>query len=72
MIIDGAPRLLNLINSIESEQNVLLQKYIDERKGWHLFYDILDFAETQIKAKDEWMLSIKSKAEKILLSSKIN
>jgi hypothetical protein len=72
LIKDGAPRLLDLIEKIESEDNILLQKYINERKGWHLFYDILDIAETQINANDEWMVDIKSKAEKILLSSKIN
>ena len=68
----GAPRLFDLVEKIESENNILLQKYIDERKGWHLFYDILDIAESQIKAHDRWMLDIKNKAKRIFLQTKIN
>ena len=71
LIKDGAPRLFDLIENIESENNILFQKYIDERKGWHLFYDILDIAESQIEAGNDWMFDLKAKAEKILKKAKI-
>jgi hypothetical protein len=71
LINEGIPRLLNQINIIESKNNRLQKQFIDESISWYLFYDILDIAEKQIKSKDNLMLDIKTKAEKIIQNSKI-
>ena len=71
LLKEGIPRLLNHIEKLGSKNNELQQKYLNESKGWHLFYDILDIAERQIKSNDKWMKDIKNKAIKLMESAKI-
>ena len=71
LVKEGIPRLLNHIENLGSRNNELQQKYLSESKGWHLFYDILDIAERQIKSNDKWMKNIKIKANKFLKNTNI-
>ena len=71
LLKEGIPRLLNHIENLGGRNNELQQKYLNESKGWHLFYDILDIAERQIKSNDKWMKDIKNKAIKLMESAKI-
>jgi len=69
---NGTPRLLELINNLDNESNIYYQKYLNERKGWNLFYDVLDVAEKKINSKNEWMQKIKELAQNIIKDAKIN
>ena len=69
LILEGTPRILQLIKNLKDEK--LKSIYLQESKAWQLYYDILDKAETEIQNNNNWMLEIKSKASKLFNESKI-
>jgi hypothetical protein len=71
LIKEGIPRLNSLMENLENRDNDLQKKYINESRSWHLFYDILDIAEKQIKSKNKWVIEIRKKAIKLFDSIKI-
>lgn len=68
----GIPRLQKIAIDFEENESDFRQNYLNEAKGWNLFYDILDIAEKKLKEDDEWMMNIKAKLKLIVQKTEVN
>lgn len=67
----GIRRLHETIQRLTRDPNPLIEQYRMEKKGWDLFYDILDKTEEEIKKGDEFALEINEKARALMKGCRI-
>jgi hypothetical protein len=71
-IQNGVRRLQEAIHHIKQEPSPLAEQYKKEKKGWNMFYDILEEAELGINKGDSFASELKEKAKDIIKNCKIN
>ncbi len=68
----GAKRLHKTINYLSDGLNPMISRYEREKKGWDIYYDILNIAETGLKNGNKTILQHKSKAENLVDECRID
>jgi hypothetical protein len=68
----GTRRLDSAIRHLTREPNPLIEMFQREKRGWDLFYDILDKVENGLKKGDVFTLKLKEKAEALIEECKIS
>jgi hypothetical protein len=63
---EGAGRIRRAVNFAGGKKNRLKRTYLQERKGWNLFYDTLSAVEKAIDKKDRFALDLQKKARAII------
>jgi hypothetical protein len=69
---NGIRRLHETIQKLIKEPDPLLAQFNKEKKGWKMFYDILEKAETGIRKGDPVAVELKEKAKALIKACKIN
>lgn len=64
-------RISNAIQFMEDTQNGLEQIYFKEKRGWNLFYNILESVKAAQKSNDSFALEMKRKMQKIINECRI-
>lgn len=62
----GSERLGGLMNILKSENMNIARLYERERRGWDLYYDIVDVLEKKLASGDTFALTLREKARKII------
>ncbi len=62
----GAERLGRLLKSMTKDNNPLKDKYIEEKRGWDLYYDILYAIEIKLNNEDDFAKELQERAEAII------
>lgn len=68
----GTGRLHRSIQQLTSKPNPLADQFSKEKRGWDLFYNILDKAEEEIKRGDSFALMQREKAMTLIDNCRIN
>ncbi len=68
---EGARRLLPLFERRKKSADKFLKIIDEEKQGWHLYYDILDRAERDLKNSDAFVLQMRRRAINIVNNSAI-
>ena len=68
----GVKRLHETIKKLSAEPNPLIEQFDKEKKGWDIFYDILDRAEEKTGEGDAFALQLKEKVNALVESCRIN
>ena len=67
----GIKRVDETINSLTDDPDNLAKSFEREKRGWDIYYDILDNIEQGLKEKDDFALSMQKKAKKLMEKFKI-
>ncbi len=67
----GIKRVDETINSLMDDPDNLTKSFEREKRGWDVYYDILDNIEKGLKEKDDFALSLQKKAKKLMEKFKI-
>lgn len=62
----GSERIGRAIEFTRGKESRLKKKYVEERRGWHLFYDILARVMDALKGGDDFALALKGRAKEII------
>ncbi len=68
----GTARLHDTMQKLELVPDPLGDQFSREKRGWNLFYDILDSAEAAISKKDPLMVKLQDKARNLVERCRIN
>lgn len=69
----GLRRLYETIQKLTGDTtNPLLEQFCREKKGWNLFYKILDVAEKNLKKQDTFAIKLQNKAKSLIKTCKIS
>ena len=68
----GTRRLHETILELTKEPNPLIERFRKEKKGWNMYYEILDRVETETKMGDAFGLELQKKAKSLVETCKIN
>ena len=68
----GLRRLYETIQKLTGDTNPLLEQYCREKRGWNLFYNILDVAEKNLKKQDTFAIKLQNKAKSLIKTCKIS
>ena len=60
------------MQKLTADINPLIDQFKKEKRGWNLFYDILDSTEVGIKEDDSFALALKEKAQALIDNCRIN
>ncbi len=68
----GSERLGELLRNLQSGKMNIPRLYERERRGWELYYDILDVLEEKLASGDEFALTLREKAREIIGDCRLN
>ena len=68
----GSKRLYEAVHNMSDPAESLIEKFQAEKKGWKLFYDILEITGEKLEQKDKFALELKKKAEALVRGCRIN
>jgi hypothetical protein len=68
----GANRLFKIVTELNTEPNPLVARYTREKKGWNLYYDILDHIEKGLKGNERFAAGLREKARELIKDFKVN
>ncbi len=71
LVTNGAQRLAEALDFSRAKTGRLRKQYEEERRGWDLYYDILDVVERAIQSKDPFALQLRQKARAIIADCKV-
>ncbi len=66
LVTIGAQQISKAFDFIGGENSALKRQYDNERRGWNVYYDILDAVEQALKNKDPFALGLQQKAKSIV------
>jgi len=66
LVTIGAQQISYAFEFIRGENSALKRRYDNERRGWNVYYDILDAIEQALKNKDPFALGLQQKAKAIV------
>jgi hypothetical protein len=72
LVKDGAVRLRKALDFAYGKERLLERTYVQERSGWHLFFETLSVLEEAIGKKDNFALDLQKKARDIVNSCAIS
>lgn len=67
----GIKRIYSTYKEVTQQKKSISKKYLREKDGWNIYYEILDHLEKNIKEDEEFSLSIQKKARDIITKKKI-
>jgi len=67
----GSQRLHEIIQFVRRKPNPLAERYLEEKRGWDIYYDILERAEKGLRAGDSFSVGLKKKAKLLVRDCKI-
>jgi hypothetical protein len=62
----SAGRLEGLIRDLDNSPNPLSSRYQEEKKGWDIFYDVLDRIEEGLAKGDDFAMTLKQRARELV------
>ena len=62
----AADRIEGLIRALDNAPNPLITRYQEEKRGWDIFYDVLDCIEEGLDRGDDFAMSLRQKAQEIV------
>lgn len=65
-IKNGAVRIKDGIRFISGKRSMLSRQFEREKKGWNIFYDVVDAIENGLKGNDEFAMELKTRAENVV------
>jgi phage tail tape-measure protein len=71
LVTNGTQRLAEALEYTRGKDRRLQKQYEAERRGWDLYYDILDVVEQAIQNKDPFALQLQQKAKAIINDCKV-
>lgn len=71
LVTNGTPRLAEALEFTRGKGSRLQKQYEEERRGWDLYYDILDVVAQAIQCKDPFALQLQQKARAIIDDCKV-
>jgi hypothetical protein len=66
LVRSGAQRLSKALEFVQGENSALRTQYEKERRGWNLYYDILEVLEEALAKKDPFAIALQQKARAIV------
>jgi len=66
LVRSGAQRLAEALEFVQGENSALGTQYESERRGWNLYYDILEALEEALEKKDPFAIALQQKARAIV------
>ena len=66
LVRSGAQRLSKALEFVQGESSALRTQYEKERRGWDLYYDILEALEEALAKKDPFVIALQQKARAIV------
>jgi hypothetical protein len=66
LIQEGTDRIARVLSFVEGEDSRLKRVFVQEKKGWDLFYDVLSALEKALQRNDGEALRLRGKARKII------
>jgi hypothetical protein len=66
LVRSGAQRLSKALEFVQGENSALRTQYEKERRGWNLYYDILEALEKALAKKDPFAIALQQKARAIV------
>jgi hypothetical protein len=71
LVTNGTQRLAEALEYTRGKDRRLQKQYEAERRGWDLYYDILDVVEQALQNKDPFALQLQQKARAIIDDCKV-
>jgi len=71
LVTNGTQRFAEALEFTRGKSSRLQKQYEEERRGWNLYYDILDVVEQAIQNKDPFALQLQKKARDIVKECKV-
>ena len=72
LVKSGAERISKALEFVQGASSALHHQYKRERRGWNLYYDILEAVEQALQRKDPFALELQKKAQAIIQECKIS
>jgi hypothetical protein len=72
LVKSGAERMSKALEFVRGESSALHHQYRRERRGWDLYYDILEAVEQALEKKDPFALELQKKAQAMIRECKIS
>ena len=69
---EGIKRLSGIMDRRERANNPLSAIYEDEKRGWDLYYDIMEIMEKKISSGDPFAIELADRAKRLINSFRIN
>ena len=66
LVRSGAQRLSEALEFVQGEDSALTTQYERERRGWNLYYDILEALEEALEKTDPFAIALQQKARAIV------
>ncbi|OQY47849.1 MAG: hypothetical protein B6240_05320 [Desulfobacteraceae bacterium 4572_87] len=66
LLTQGVERLEGIIRELNRKPNPLIEKYRQEKKGWDLFYDLLDHLEAGLAKGDAFALNLRERVREMV------
>ena len=66
LVKSGTQRISKALEFVQGESSALGTQYEKERRGWNLYYDILDAVEEALEKKDPFAIALQQKAQAII------
>jgi hypothetical protein len=66
LVRSGAQRISKALEFVQGENSALRTQYEKERRGWNLYYDILEALEEALAKKDPFAIALQQKARAIV------
>ena len=67
----GTRRLREVITELAETRNPLKERFLNEKKAWGLFFDLLDKVEADLKTGDPFALELKRRASNLMKACEI-
>jgi hypothetical protein len=62
----GSQRLRNIVKTVNKDPNPLVEKYLQEKRGWDMYYDILEHLEKGLREGESFALELQQKAKTLV------
>ena len=72
LVKSGAERISKALEFVQGASSTLRHQYKRERRGWNLYYDILEAVEQALERKDPFALELQKKAQAIIQECKVS
>jgi hypothetical protein len=72
LVKSGAERISKALEFVQGASSALRHQYKRERRGWNLYYDILEAVEQALQRKDPFAIKLRKKAQAIIRECKIS
>ena len=68
----GTKRLHKIIRDLVSAPGRLKERYLEEKRGWDIFYDLLDAVEEGLSREDPFAVDLREKVKNLIQETELN